>query len=314
MKWFFVFLYSSWMYHTKIMVWGARRDGPSDSIEDKIEGAIIGALVADALSLGLSYEFSAQKIKEMISKAYPQDKLHDWHYVGLRYHAPGTLFTHNYHRGRLDGDQTDNGDGNIYLLEYFSKLGLKKTLPFNIVHYVTKYWLQLYKGHGNSYDPKSCRACGAKIDPAVKTFLENVEKGVAVEDAGGEASAHVVRFAGALAIYHGDEDMLTQIAADTTEFTHRCPDATAASVFWAHTVHRVIDGMEPEAAIRAAATLMQDNEFILSKVNEAIEKVHEATDPNSALSKQDLCDDLAVTSFGTVWTPESVPIKGSKCT
>ena len=300
------------------MEWGAthkRREGASDSIEDKIEGAILGALVADALTLGLSYEFSAKKIQETISKAYSHgDKREDWHYVGLRYHKPGDLFTHNYHKGRKDGDQTDNGDGNIYLLEYFSKLGLKKTLPFNIVHYVTKYWIQLYKGHGNAYDPTSCRACGAKIDPAVKTFLENVEKGVAVEDAGGEASAHVVRFAGALAIYHGDEDMLTHIAAATTSFTHRCPDATAASVFWAHTVHRVIDGMEPEAAIRAAAALMHDNEFIVTKVNEAIEKVHEATDPDSALSKEDLCDDLAVTSFGTVWTPDSVPIKGSKCT
>ena len=286
-----------------IQLWAA--NAVSSSIEDKIEGAILGCLVADALTLGSSFENDAKKIKD----AYFRERRKD--YGGLRYHAPGDLFHghHNYHKTRKDGDQTDHGDSNIYLLEYFSKLGVKKTLPFDISHYVKKYWIHIYKGHQKG----ECRACGARIDPAVKTFLENFEKGKSVEEASADSSAHVVRFAGALAVYHGDDEMLDRIAALTTEFTHGHHESEGAAVYWARVVHRVIDGMDPQAAVIDAAKSMNDNPFIVTKVNEAIDKVNEAIDPESALSKEDFCDDLAITSMGQKWTPGMEPLKLGKC-
>lgn len=307
LRWSYVLMAVSLLCHGRsrdgIQLWAA--DAVSSSVEDKIEGAILGCLVADALTLGSSFESDAQKIKD----AYFRERKKD--YGGLRYHAPGDLFHghHNYHKTRKDGDQTDHGDNNIYLLEYFSKLGLKKTIPFDISHYVKKYWIHIYKGHQKG----ECRACGAKIDPAVKTFLENLEKGKSVEESSADSNAHVIRFAGALAVYHGDDEMLDRIAALTTEFTHGHHESSSAAVFWARTVHRVIDGMEPQEAVVDAAKSMQDNSFIVTKVNEAMYKVQESRDPQSPLSKEEFCDDLAVTSMGMKWTPGTEPRKIGKC-
>ena len=285
-------------------------------VEEKIAGAVLGCLVADALSLGSTFEFDAAKIRAAYAREEDARRTHSGFVRGMLYHAPGALFTghHNFYKGRRDGDQTDNGDGNVYLLEYFSKLGLKKTLPFQVEHYVSKYWIHSYKGHGKAYDPTACRACGAKIDAAVKTFLDNFEKGVALAEAGAESPGHVVRFAGALAVYHGDEEVLVDIAAQTTRFTQRNADAVSAAVFWARVVHRVLDGMSPELAVHSAAAAMQNDAFIAAKVKEAASKAAEAADPDSALGKEEFPDELAITSMGRRWVPGTEPLKGGKST
>jgi len=289
---------------------------PSAVVEDKIVGAVLGCLVADSLALGSNFEFDAAKIRAWYAREEDSRRTHSGFVRGMVYHAPGTLFAgqHNLYKGRRDGDQTDNGDGIIYLLEYFSKLGVKKTLPFNVEHYVTKYWVQMYKGHGKAYDPTACRACGARIDPAVKTFLENYEKGVAVADAGSESPGHVVRFVGALAVYHGDEDMLVEIATKTTRFTQRNADAVSAAEFWARMVHRVLDGMSPALAAQSAADAMANDAFVTAKVKEATDKVAEATDPDAPLSQEEFKDELAVTSMGRRWAPGTEPLKAGKST
>ena len=50
--------------------------------------------------------------------------------------------------GKKGGDNTDYGDANMYLLEYFAKEYTKngKSTPFSIDHYVSTYWLRQYEG------------------------------------------------------------------------------------------------------------------------------------------------------------------------
>merc|ERR1719446_694973 len=107
-------------------------DGPSK--ESRVKGALFGSLVADALCLGSHYEYDAPTIK----KAYGGKSIE-------RYMAPGEHMggsTHgvgwgrrNYHPGQKKGDQTDYGEYNVLMAEYFAQrkqsgpVDLKELVP-----------------------------------------------------------------------------------------------------------------------------------------------------------------------------------------
>jgi maltodextrin utilization protein YvdJ len=54
----------------------------------------------------------------------------------------------NYHPGKKAGGNTDYGDQNMYMLEYFASEYNKsqQVMPFSIDTYVKTYWLEQYKG------------------------------------------------------------------------------------------------------------------------------------------------------------------------
>ncbi len=105
------------------------------------------------------------------------------------------------------------------------------------------------------------------------------------------------------------EEELVQVARQTTAFTNRNNEPIAASEFWARVAFRALHGTDLEHAITGAAEATKDR-FISDKVVQAMAKVKEATDPDSALSKEEFVDDLALTSMARLWdVGKSEPIR-----
>lgn len=212
----------------------------------------------------------------------------------------------NYHPGKHAGDNTDYGDGNLFVLEYLASGG-KDRRPFSVQHYVDTHWRAQYV----NWQQGQCRACRAWIDSMVRTVLSNLEQGVPLQQAGGVSNGQVVRFAGALGVWDAEADLVA-VARSLTEFTNRNPEPIAASEFWARVVHRVLRGVEPRAAMVSAAEVMH-NTFITAKVQQALTKVDEALDPSTALAQQEFADDLALTSMARLWdVGKSEPIRVGK--
>ena len=75
--------------------------------------------------------------------------------------------------------------------------------------------------------------------------------------------------------------------------------------------HRVIHGRTPREAIEEVAAQMGG--FFKDKALQAIAKVQEEADPDSALFKEAFSDDLALTSMARLWdVSRSEPIKVGK--
>jgi len=141
---------------------------------------VIGALVADALCLGTHYEYDAVKIKQHLGGTID------------RFMAPGEKMggeTHgvgwgkrNYHPGKTAGENTDYGDGNLFLLEYLAEhFPSGRTVPFSAQHYVEQHWLAQYNG----WQTGKCRGCRAWVDTMTRTVLSNIARGLSVNQAGG---------------------------------------------------------------------------------------------------------------------------------
>jgi len=97
-------------------------------------------------------------------------------------------------------------------------------------------------------------------------------------------------------------------------FTHRETTALDGGEFFARVTFRVMhQGLSPAAAIEAVAAEPATSAFIRSKVKQAQDKVAEATDPDSALSREEFVDDLALTSMARLWdVGKTEPIKVGK--
>lgn len=120
-----------------------------------------------------------------------------------------------------------------------------------------------------------------------------------------------LRSAATLAAYV-DEDAAAA-AARTMMFTHAEQTAHQGNDFFTRVAFRVSRGAAPRAAIEAVAAESNSAGFIRNKVKQALDKVHEATDPDSALSKEEFVDDLALTSMARLWdVGKSEPIKVGK--
>lgn len=116
----------------------------------------------------------------------------------------------------------------------------------------------------------------------------------------------------ALFAYTADESELVKYATKTM-FTHRETTARLGNEFFARMTFQIIHNQQdPKEAIHAVAEDM-NNTWIRQKVNQAVDKVAEATDPSSDLSKEDFVDDLALTSMARLWdVGKSEPIKVGK--
>lgn len=142
-----------------------------------------------------------------------------------------------------------------------------------------------------------------------KETYGQVAQGVPVERLGGISNAMAIRHVAAHA-YYDDENTLVDVARKAM-FTHKDQHALGGGEFFARITHRVINGEKPLDAIEMVAVQMGG--FFADKVAQAIAKYKEATDENSALSKEQFCDDLAITSMARLWDiGRSEPIKVGK--
>jgi ADP-ribosylglycohydrolase len=150
---------------------------------------------------------------------------------------------------------------------------------------------------------------GSWICTMTKETYAQVRQGVPVERLGGGSNATAIRHVAAHA-YYDDEETLARVSRQSM-FTHRHPEALDGGEFFARVTHRVINGATPRNAIETVAVQMGG--FIETKVAQAIAKHKEATDENSELSKEQFCDDLALTSMAKLWdVGRSEPIKVGK--
>jgi len=272
-------------------------DEPSKT--SKIKGAFFGAVVADALALGTHYEYDAKRIKGF--------------YGGIdRYYAPGEKTggqTHgvgwgarNYHGGngvgpaKKAGETTDSGDYNILMLEHLAATAKK---PHRVD---LKELIPRWKKAMATWRSWKCTM--------TKQTLAQVEQGVPHAQLGGVSNAMSLRSAAAYGYFDNEEDVAH--AARTMMFTHRETTALDGGEFFARVAFRIIHkALTPREAIEQVA--QTSSAFIKTKVQQAINKFEEATDPARPLSKEEFVDDLALTSMARLWdVGKSEPIKVGK--
>lgn len=263
--------------------------------EEAIKGAFFGALVGDALCLGSHYEYDAQKI----FKAYGDKPIE-------KFMSPGEMMgghTHgigwgerNYHPGKSAGGTTDYGDYNVVVLEHLSSTAVPPR-AFDVSTMIPHWMNRLENGWGSW------------ICTMTKETYGQVRQGVPIERLGGISNAMAIRHVAAHGYYENEEELAN--VARACMFTHKNSEALGGGEFFARVTHRVINGLSPQEAIETVAVQMGG--FVERKVAQAIAKFTEATDPESALSKEPFVDDLALTSMARLWDiGRSEPIKVGK--
>jgi ADP-ribosylglycohydrolase len=263
--------------------------------QDSIRGAFFASIVADALCLGSHYEYDAKKIY----KAYGEKPIE-------KFMSPGEMMggmTHgigwgeqNYHPGKKAGGTTDYGDYNILILEYLAKIA-NPVQDFD-VSAIIPHWMNRLE-----------HSWGSWICTMTRETFAQVQRGIRVEDLGGYSNATAIRHVAAHA-YYDDEEVLVDVAKKAM-FTHREVHALGGAEFFARVTNRVINGTEPRVAIEEVGKLMGG--FFEDKVNQAISKYEEESNPESDLSKEQFSDDLALTSMAKLWdVGRSEPIKVGK--
>lgn len=276
----------------------------SISIASRVQGAYFGALVADALTLGTHYEYDATRIRKFYGRVD-------------RYYAPGEKTggqTHgvgwgarNYHGGngrgppKRAGENTDYGDYNRLILEHLSATSSEgnPTPPIDLKVLVPRWkkWLKTWR---------------AWMCTQTKQTKQQIDQGMDLSRVGGRSNAMAIRNAASFAFYPDEEANVR--ASQSAMFTHRETTALGGGAFFARVTHRIIhSGMTPRAAIQAVAALPSSSAFIKRKVQQALDKVAEASDPKSSLSKDEYTDDKALTSMARLWeVGKTEPIKVGK--
>ena len=120
-----------------------------------------------------------------------------------------------------------------------------------------------------------------------------------------------LRYASVFSYFDNEEAVVD--AARKAMFTHKEHTALLGGEFFARVTFRVIHrALTPKQAIEQVA-LEVDDPWIRQKVQQAVDKVHEATDPEEPLSAEEFVDDLALTSMARLWdVGKSEPIKVGK--
>lgn len=263
--------------------------------EEAIKGAFFGSIVADALCLGSHYEYDAKKIYDAYG-GKPIDKfMSPGEMMGGQTHGIG-WGERNYHPGKQAGGTTDYGDYNILVLEHLSAIA-EPPRPFDVAALIP-HWMNRLENDWGSW-----------ICTMTKETYAQVKQGVPTEHLGGISNAMAIRHVAAHAYYETEEELVD--VAKKTMFTHKDAHALGGGEFFARVTHRVINGATPREAVNDVAVRMGG--FFEVKANQAIAKVKEEADPNSALSKEKFSDDLALTSMARLWDiGRSEPIKVGK--
>jgi hypothetical protein len=291
---------------------------PPSGVRARVVATFAAALAGDALSLGAHYEYDAAVIAARVGRYE-------------RFHAPGEGLggtTHgvgwgraNYHPGKVAGDLTDAGDVSIMLLEH-----LAETRGVYSFDGYAAHWLdRIRRGYGscNFQTALEGGVCPPGTTPgyisgASRRTLAALEQ---EPDAKGERRKALAapvnclqpatRFLPLLYVLD-TEDALAAAAVSSVYLTHRDRDPVKAADFLARALFRRVRGESLKAALEGAAA--KTNDALVSKwLQSAQDKVREANDPSSDLSKETFVDDRAITSMARLWdVGKSEPIRVGK--
>lgn len=265
------------------------------SKEEAIKGAFFGAIVGDALCLGSHYEYDAQKIFEAYGKKPIERFMSPGEMMGGETHGIG-WGQRNYHPGKKAGGTTDYGDYNIVVLEHLA-MTAEPPRAFNVSEIIPHWMNRLENGWGSW------------ICTMTKETYAQVKQNIPIEHLGGISNAMAIRHVAAHGYYETEEEVVA--AARKSMFTHKNAEALGGGEFFARVTHRVLNGQTPQEAIENVGVQMGG--FFEAKTAQAIAKFKEATDPTSALFKEQFADDLALTSMARLWDiGRSEPIRVGK--
>ena len=271
-------------------------------LPSRIRGAYFGSLVSDALCLGSHYEYDAPKIKAAYGGRSIDRYMAPGEQMGGQTHGVG-WGARNYHPGTVAGDQTDYGEYNVLVLEHLAATAEEQehehSRPFSVEEFLPRWQKRLTSGGWKQW-----------ICTQTKQTYQQISQGAATDQLGGNSNAMALRYASIFAYYDREDEVVR--AARKTMFTHRERTAHLGCEFFARVTFRVLHkGLSPVEAVREVAA--ESDPWIQSKVQQALDKVAEATDQANPLSKEEFVDDLALTSMARLWeVGKSEPIKVGK--
>jgi len=275
-------------------------------------------LIGDALSLGGHYEYDAKKIKA--SGGYA-----DYAKPGEANNGIG-WGTANYHPGKVAGDMTDAGEVAVMLLKNIAE---DKNYSFD--SYASFWKKQIDEGYGScnfqsvGRDAKGCPP-GTKpgyINGGSRRTLQalasnptakgNARKALAANVNCLIAATHFLPLFLLAGDSKPDEESIVADAVSTVYISHNNADPVAACEFLTRTLYRMFYNSMPLADALNFSAAKMNHQLINKWLSDAQNKVTEATDPNSALSKEEFVDDIAITSMSRLWDiGKSEPIKIGK--
>jgi ADP-ribosylglycohydrolase len=181
------------------------------------------AFAADALSLGAHWMYDPDQIQS--SKGRVES-----------FSDPGP---DSFHKNRKAGEFTHYGDQTRILLASLAERG----------EFDAKDFGERWRNTMSDYD--------GYMDKATKTTLANLSEGKTGADAasGSTDLGGAARMAPLVLRYSDDADALAAAAREQTALTHGSEEAVGAAGFLARTVHHVLQGTDPVAALRATAAL-----------------------------------------------------------
>merc|ERR1712187_190663 len=157
---------------------------------------------------------------------------------------------------------------------------------------------------------KAMRSWRSWICTQSRQTMQQIRQGTPLSQLGGYSNAMALRATAAFGYYETEQEVVD--AFRTAMFTHKETTAHQGNEFFARVTYRVVhQGLTPREAIEQVAK--EAPKFIRDKVKQALDKVDEAVDPASDLSKQEFADDLALTSMARLWdVGKTEPIKVGK--
>eukprot|EP00052_Salpingoeca_macrocollata_P022823 m.199423 g.199423 ORF g.199423 m.199423 type:complete len:378 (-) comp21901_c1_seq1:25-1158(-) len=247
---------------------------------DRIRGALFGALVGDALCLCSHLEYNSSRIQELYGSFD-------------RFHSPKERTLHHGNgRGppKGAGEQTDNGDYNLLVLEYLAAEA---------------------GGHATaqSMPPVSAPALTHQWRQRLPTWRSHISDNAQAARLGNPPPDDTMALyhAAVFAFYAEEEDVAR--AARAVVFTHRDERALDAAEFFARATFRVIhQQLSPSEALAQTAQSMR-SALVQSQWRLAAAQAQEVANPNSPLHSTGFADELALAAMAS---DAADPVSASK--
>jgi ADP-ribosylglycohydrolase len=192
-----------------------------ESAMDKAISMVLGSFLGDSLALGAHWIYDQAQIKRQFGRV-----------EGLLPPAPGS-----YHPGKLAGDLTHYGDQTLLLLR-----SLAKNRGFQPADFSAD-WRAMFEGGYAGY-----------VDRATKNTLGQLAAGWDWRDAGSGSDdlAGASRIAPLCYLLRGDVEAMAAACRLQTSLTHNNAKVVDSAEFFARTVHAVLGGETPVAAMETA--------------------------------------------------------------
>lgn len=194
----------------------------ADTLRSRRAGLLYGSFIAEALSLGVHWNYDPADIARM-------------HGLVTEFMAPGA---NSYHPHKQAGEQGHVGDQALRLMAFLHREQ----------HWHAPFFLTDWAAMWPSYTDY--------VDKATKATLTNLAAGATLANCGSSSDelAGPARIAPLVAFKaEADEEVLSTVAIEQTMITHHSQAATACADFLARLCRRLLEGKPLVSTVRALA-------------------------------------------------------------